>query len=141
MIGWKKCVRFNFETNLYECGEDSDYLIVKLFIPQDAKVRSRPNSPKCRSNKAVVLEIQNIDGTKSELDTAASMYNLENDFREIIDRLAAGENFNIFDCHHPFIYKVGETVTPREPFDDNQSHVCSSGIHFFLERQDAVDYC
>jgi len=39
-----------------------------------------------------------------------------------------------------FIYKPGETVKPREPFDENRFNECSSGIHFFLTREEAEAY-
>ena len=43
--------------------------------------------------------------------------------------------------HDPeFKYRVGETVRPREPFDDDRWNECASGIHFFLTRQEAEDF-
>jgi hypothetical protein len=39
-----------------------------------------------------------------------------------------------------FVYRVGETVRPREPFDENRWDECASGIHFFLTREEAEDY-
>jgi len=39
-----------------------------------------------------------------------------------------------------FIYRVGETVKPTEPFDDNWMEECSSGIHFFITRLEAENY-
>lgn len=39
-----------------------------------------------------------------------------------------------------FTYKIGEVVRPREPFDENRWNECSSGIHFFLTREEAEDY-
>ena len=38
-----------------------------------------------------------------------------------------------------FIYKNGKTVNPRFGFSMKNSH-CESGIHFFLNLQDAIDY-
>lgn len=38
------------------------------------------------------------------------------------------------------IEPVGETVTPTEPFDDDRLKDCASGIHFFITRQEAVNY-
>ena len=47
---------------------------------------------------------------------------------------------NGFSQHDPgFEYRVGETVRPREPFDDDRWNECASGIHFFLTRQEAED--
>ena len=36
-----------------------------------------------------------------------------------------------------FIYRVGETVRPCEPFDENRWEECASGIHFFITREEA----
>ena len=38
-----------------------------------------------------------------------------------------------------FIYTVGETVTVPD-FDENRGNECSTGIHFFINRQSAVEY-
>lgn len=88
--------------------------IVKLLIPSDAK-RSSGTTLKCRCSKAKVLEIQEIDGSPSEVKEVRSKF--DNDF----------------------IYRVGETVSV-EDFDDNRWHECSTGIHFFISREAAVSY-
>lgn len=88
--------------------------IVKLQIPEDAK-RGSAFGRKCRASKAVCLEIQNIDGTNSGMAEIASNY----------------------DCN--FMYRVGETVEVAD-FDDDRTHECAPGIHFFITRQEAVDY-
>ena len=88
--------------------------IVKLEISADA-LRSSATSRKCRCNKAKVLEIQNVDGSKANIDVVHS----------------------IFDPS--FQYKAGQIV--EEPnFDDNRFNKCSKGIHFFINRQEAVDF-
>ena len=90
------------------------YYIVKLEIPVDA-LRSSATSRKCRCNKAKVLEIQNIDGSKANIDVVHSIYDPS------------------------FQYKTGQIV--EEPkYDDNRFNVCSKGIHFFINRQEAVDF-
>lgn len=89
---------------------------MKLLIPADAK-RLSATTEKCRADKAVVLEIQDMDGN-------------------ILDECAYSSYQNAQD----FEYKVGETVTPREPFDDNRWDECSSGIHFFIDREMAKRY-
>ena len=38
-----------------------------------------------------------------------------------------------------FIYEVGRTVTV-DNYDDNRWNECSTGIHFFITRKEAVDY-
>ena len=98
-IGWKKLL---------------NGIIVKLKILSDSK-RSRANGDKCRCDKALVLEFQNIDGTPS-------------DEKEYV-------NHNYAEC----TYKVGEVVY-ADSWDDNRWNECSHGIHFFIDRQSAVDY-
>jgi hypothetical protein len=41
---------------------------------------------------------------------------------------------------HDFIYRVGETVVPREPFNNDIRKECASGIHFFITREEAEKY-
>lgn len=88
--------------------------IVKLQIPEDAK-RSSAFGRKCRASKAVCLEIQNKDGTDSGMMEIPINYDSD------------------------FVYHVGETVEIAD-FDDNRTHECAPGIHFFITRQEAVDY-
>ena len=97
-IGWKK-------VNSY---------IIKLKILEDAK-RSNATGRKCRCSAAEVLEIQNIDGTKADIDRIRNNNYAEAD------------------------YVVGEIVTP-DSFDDDRWNECSHGIHFFITRQEAVEY-
>ncbi len=101
-IGFKKAVY-----------ADKDY-IVKLEILADA-LRSSATSRKCRCNKAKVLEIQNVDGSKANIDVVHST------------------------CDPSFQYKTGQIV--EEPkYDNNRFNECSKGIHFFINRQEAVDF-
>ena len=39
-----------------------------------------------------------------------------------------------------FIYKVGETVKPSKPFNDDPRIECASGIHFFITQEEAELY-
>ena len=98
-----------------QCQTSDSLVIVKLLIPEDAK-RSSGTGRKCRADKAVVLEIQDMAGEALEGVVARSSY----------DPL--------------FTYEVGKTVEPREPFDDCRWNECGSGIHFFITRQEAVNY-
>ena len=89
-------------------------LIVKLKILEDSK-RSRATGDKCRCDKALVLEIQNKDGSKSKETTYTS---------------------------HEYavcVYTVGKIVEADE-WDSNRWNECSNGIHFFIDRQSAVEY-
>ena len=88
--------------------------IVKLQICKDAK-RSSATAKKCRCSKALVLAIENMDGSDSGLQEIESHFD---------------------PC---FIYRVGE-IAEVPDFDDNRWNECASGIHFFMDRQDAVEY-
>ena len=88
--------------------------IVKLKITEDAK-RSSATSRKCRCSKAEVLSLEHFDGTPYE------------DIQTTSQRDSS------------FIYRVGETVEVPD-FDENRWNECSTGIHFFITRQEAVDY-
>ena len=89
-------------------------LIVKLEIPADA-LRSSATTRKCRCSKAKVLSITNADGSDANIDAVASKYDKN------------------------FIYKVGETVKVHN-FNADRWNECSTGIHFFITRQEAVNY-
>ena len=88
--------------------------IVKLRIPEDAR-RSSATGHKCRCDKAYVMEIQNMDGTRATEDTVRS------------------------DHDKDFVYTVGATVEVPD-FDDNRWSECAPGIHFFIDRRAAVEY-
>ena len=97
-IGWKKA---------------SEY-IVKLQIPEDAR-RSSAGGEKCRCDKAYVVEIQNADGTKADIETIHSTHDAN------------------------FVYTVGATVEVSD-FDGDRWNECAPGIHFFIDRRAAVEY-
>ena len=88
--------------------------IVVLEIPKDAR-RLSATGRKCRCDKAKVLQIQNLDGAESGLTEIASDYSSE------------------------FIYRVGEVVSVPD-FNEDRWNECSTGIHFFINRQEAVAY-
>lgn len=88
--------------------------IVKLRIPEDAR-RSSATEHKCRCDKAYVMEIQNMDGTRATVDAVRS------------------------DHDQNFVYTVGATVEVPD-FDDNRWSECAPGIHFFIDRRAAVEY-
>lgn len=105
-IGYKKC----FVGNL----QNTRKVIVKLKILSDSR-RSSSTTKKCRCDKALVLEIQNLNGSRSKYKTAKSVYDYE------------------------FEYKIGEIVEV-ENFDDRFWIECAPGIHFFMNRDEALKY-
>ena len=88
--------------------------IVELEIPEDAK-RLSATTRKCRCDKAKVLRILNADRTVANIAEVKSSYD------------------------NSFIYKVGEVVSV-DNFDEDRWNECSTGIHFFINFQEAVNY-
>ena len=88
--------------------------VAKLRIPGKAK-RSHASGRKCRASQAKVLAIFNIETGE-----------------------AVAEAYSLFD--HTFAYRVGETVLPREPFDDDMWNECASGIHHYISRIEAENH-
>lgn len=89
-------------------------VIVELEIPEDAK-RLSGAGRQCRCDKAKVVSISALDGSAIEYNEAFSLYD---------------------PC---FVYRIGETVSVSN-FDENRWAVCAAGIHFFINRQEAVEY-
>ena len=88
-------------------------VIIELEIPAEAK-RSSATNRKCRCSKAKVLSITDLQGV-AEFQQATSSY--DNDF----------------------LYEVGKTVIVDD-FDEDRWNECSTGIHFFITRSEAVNY-
>ena len=87
---------------------------VELKIPEDA-LRSSATTGKCRCSKAKVLSITDLDGSEVNVEYAVS-------------KKDSG-----------FFYKVGEVVSVND-FDTNRWKECSTGIHFFMTREEAIKY-
>ena len=106
----------------YACPSDGSFIgwkkvdncLVMLEIPEDAR-RCSCTSQKCRCDKAKVLGITNLDTNESVSEIKNTSYS-------------------------PAVtYVVGEMVYP-DSFDENRWNECSHGIHFFINKQNAVDY-
>ena len=114
---------WNIYTVFYplQCPESGSYigykkasgLVVELEIPADAR-RSSATSRKCRASKAKVLSITDINGNP-----------------------AGGQVKSNYDPD--FVYTIGETVEVSD-FDDDRWNECSTGIHHFITRAEAVIY-
>ena len=87
--------------------------LVKLQVPEDAR-RLSATTRKCRCDKAMVLDITSLDG--------------EEHYDEVTN-----------NNYSETIYKVGEMVYP-DSFDENRWNECSHGIHFFINKQEAINY-
>ena len=101
------------EKGAYTGYKKASGLIVELEIAEDA-LRSSATSRKCRASKAKVLSITDLDGNPAG------------------DQVCSDHDKN-------FVYKVGETVEVTD-FDTNRWNECSTGIHHFITRAEAVKY-
>ena len=89
-------------------------LIVELEIPSDA-LRSSATTRKCRCSKAKVISITNPDGSPSNVTSIPSSWDGN------------------------FVYRIGDIVEVAD-FDTNRWNECAPGIHFFITRQEAINY-
>ena len=101
--------------------------IAVLEIPEDAqrvttvypeKIYANYNryyAYKCRANKAKVLRIETLKGDVVECKGISCFYT---------------------NC---CVYETGKMVY-ADSFDPNPENECSNGIHFFMRREDAVNY-
>ncbi len=92
----------------------TDLRVVQLLVPADAR-RVSATADTCRCDKAKVLSIKSIDETKSYTWAQSTV-------------------------DPDFYYEVGKWVEPANGFEPNRWRDSSQGIHFFMERQQAVDY-
>ena len=116
-------VKYNYNTAFLslQCPEEGSFVgykkasnkIVKLLILEDSK-RSSATSRKCRCDKAKVLSIESTDGKEKFTEAKSD-----------------------FDCN--FIYKVGEIVKV-DNFCEDRWKECAAGIHFFITKQEAINY-
>ena len=118
-----KDIKINYMTLGYNiaCPEEGEFIgykkangcLVKLLILEDSK-RYSDTTMKCRCDKAKVLDIEDI---------------------------VTGEKINSVrsDYDEDFIYTTGEIVK-ADNFDDNRWHECTTGIHFFVNRENAINY-
>ena len=109
-VGFKKA-------RLYSLDEAKiQDVIVELEILTDAR-RSSATGRKCRCDKAKVLSITTLDGVAVGADAGTVRSSYDSDF----------------------VYEVGEIVTAPN-FCEDRWEECAPGIHFFINRQEAVEY-
>ena len=115
----------NEETQWYEmrCPKEGPFIawkcctelrVVMMLVPADAK-RCMATMETGRVSKVKVLSIKSIDETKS-YDWAQSTVDPD------------------------FYYEVGKWLEPANGFQEDRWKDSSEGIHFFLDRQQCVDY-
>lgn len=111
-VAWKRLARSRESKSNAE--EYADSVIAKLLIPEDAK-RLNCLDGECRASKAVVLDIQTLEG----------------------ESIPNGEGWSMRD--RKTRYATGETVEAPDFCEDVfQNHV--AGIFFYLDRRKAVGY-
>lgn len=117
-IAWKKVVdqkqcqeTYMEHESIIDKLSSNDAYLIKLEIPEDAK-RSSATTNKCRCDKAKVLKITH---------------------------LKTGETIEEVTTFNDCVYKVGEMIYP-DRFDDNRWNECSNGIHFFINKEEAIEY-
>jgi len=115
-----KKVQWHEPDNAY-CGYKNHKAIASLIIPKGAILHaslmwvSELNQRKIRANKAVVHQIHDVISDKNRLEANS-------------------------DWASNFKYKVGKTVRPSGCRFYMGAGICESGIHFFLQMEDALSY-
>ena len=90
-------------------------MIVTLRVEEDA-LRSSATTRKCRCSKATILSTESLSGVPME------------------------KHIDITSCRdRAFVYHVGDTIEIPN-FDTNRWNECTAGFHFFLTKQEAIDY-
>lgn len=103
------------------------YCLAQLKIPAESPRLRAKNSKKCRCKFAEVLGIQNFAGVSlPDYIAGYSMFELTG-------------TPEIYYSGIRTIYEKGKTVY-ADCFDDDRHNECSNGIHFFMNREDAISY-
>ena len=102
------------EKGSFTAFKKANNYIVELLILDDA-LRSSSTTRKCRCSKAKVIAITNLDSSSCDVTSIPS------------------------NCDGDFIYTIGEIVEAAN-FDNDRWNECAPGIHFFITRQEAVEY-
>ena len=84
----------------------------------------------CRNNVLVKLQIP-INAKRS----CATGRKCRAEFAHVLEIIGAESGKSQHDEN--FIYRVGETVRPAEPFCEDRWNECGSGIHFYITRIEA----
>lgn len=110
-IGYKKVCLHMMEPNAARLCRG----IVKLRIPADAK-RSSAGGRKCRCSHAYVEGIYTLSGKPLKV-----------------------VGYSAYRTSGQIVYEMGKMVY-ADKWDDDRWNTCSNGIHFFLNRMEAVNY-
>ena len=121
-----------YGADLYGAKYDADALWVKqaIILPEGDIYGWK----KCAGNVLVKLRIPSaalrchaLGGRKCRAEHA-----------EVVEIVGADMAVSIHDPG--FVYRVGDTVRPKQPFCMDWNQECASGIHFFITREEAEAY-
>ena len=119
ITGWKKSF-------VREIG----YCIIELLIPANA-TRYQPENYKCRASRAKVLGIYSYKQTYHHGEMVPAGLELTR----------VSDTYVACSLRYPsFKYEVGKVVKPVRKFDKNFKEDCASGIHFFLTKEEAINF-
>ena len=102
------------EKGSFRAFKKANGFIIELIIPEDAK-RSSATTRKCRCDKALVVSFTTLSGEPVDLKEIPSNHD------------------------NGFVYHLGEMVSVPN-FDEDRWNECAPGIHFFITRDEAVNY-
>lgn len=128
--GYKKCLAIK--------GDDCVCVLVELEIPDDAQCFT---PEKIYSLGRCVIHAGNDKKGKEHYERES------NENKPLKSRASHARVTKIhggFDVVYglrdrKLAYRVGDTVTP-DSFDPDEGSACSNGIHFFLNKDDAINY-
>ena len=129
-IGYKIVVKDKYSRRhpIIQPNSINRLCLLKLEIPEDAERLSPILSgslPKCRCDKVKVLQAYDVQ-----------KYLITKDLRKC--RIKDQKIFYSY-YNRDFEYSVGETISV-DNFDDDRWKTCSTGIHFFRKKEDAMRY-
>lgn len=103
------------------------HYLVTMEIPKEAR-RSRGTDNKCRAEFVKVRSIQKLYQTERT-----------HVYIETNERVSFFIRPGLISSARPTIYEVGE-ITKADKWDDDRWETCTSGIHFFLTKEEALHY-
>ena len=96
--------------------------IITLMIPAEALRTGCYYEPKCRAEYAKVVKIEQLDESDNLTEVPEDYFGL-----------------NAFWYSCDVVYRLGKMVY-ADSFDGNKEVACSNGIHFFLNKDEAIEY-
>ena len=136
-IGYKKCIYLDVDPS----GTKVKEALVTLEIPDDSKVVS-PSilwkhmsgelyryhyTKKFRCSYAKVLDIVDMNEQTKHVDCAFSIYDIK-------------KRFNYGYNDEPITTYIKGRKVVADSLDEDEQTECSNGIHFFLTKEDAIEY-